>query len=174
MQSIIAQNINLFLTLIEKGNLSEVKENLPELLDRYPNEAGVLYIQALVNDDGEEAINQFRTIIDKFPESEFAVDCEMKIGEYLFARGLYSQSSIQFKKTIYKYPKGDHHQRAMDLMVNSYMTTGESDSARVALKTMKQLYPSLKFDHYGFEGMDKYCKTNIAEQIVTYVKYKLG
>ena len=26
----------------------------------------------------------------------------------------------------------------------------------------------------GFEGMDKYCKTNIAEQIVTYVKYKLG
>ena len=26
----------------------------------------------------------------------------------------------------------------------------------------------------GFEGMDKFCKTNIAEQIVTYVKYKLG
>jgi gamma-F420-2:alpha-L-glutamate ligase len=26
----------------------------------------------------------------------------------------------------------------------------------------------------GFEGMDKYCKTNIAEQIVTYVKHKIG
>ena len=26
----------------------------------------------------------------------------------------------------------------------------------------------------GFEGMDRFCKTNIAEQIVTYVKYKLG
>ena len=26
----------------------------------------------------------------------------------------------------------------------------------------------------GFEGMDIYCNTNIAEQIVTYVKYKLG
>ena len=26
----------------------------------------------------------------------------------------------------------------------------------------------------GFEGMDKYTKTNIAEQIVTYVKYKIG
>ena len=26
----------------------------------------------------------------------------------------------------------------------------------------------------GFEGMDNFCKTNIAEQIVTYVKYKLG
>ena len=26
----------------------------------------------------------------------------------------------------------------------------------------------------GFEGMDRFCKTNIAEQIVTYVKYKIG
>ena len=26
----------------------------------------------------------------------------------------------------------------------------------------------------GFEGMDKYCKTNVAEQIVTYVKHKIG
>ena len=26
----------------------------------------------------------------------------------------------------------------------------------------------------GFEGMDKYCKTNIAEHIVTYVKHKIG
>jgi len=26
----------------------------------------------------------------------------------------------------------------------------------------------------GFKGMDEYCKTNIAEQIVTYVKHKIG
>ena len=26
----------------------------------------------------------------------------------------------------------------------------------------------------GFEGMDKFCKTNVAEQIVTYVKHKIG
>jgi gamma-F420-2:alpha-L-glutamate ligase len=26
----------------------------------------------------------------------------------------------------------------------------------------------------GFEGMDKFCKTNIAEKIVTYVKHKIG
>ena len=26
----------------------------------------------------------------------------------------------------------------------------------------------------GFEGMDKYCKTNIAEQIVNFVKYKIS
>ena len=153
-QILIAQNIGLYLTLIEKGRIEEVKDNLPELLDRYPDQAGVYYLQALVNDDGDSSLEQFRGIIKKFPQSEFAAESEMKIGEYLFARGLYSQSSVQFKSTIYKYPNSQHHQRAMDLMVNSYMATGESDSARIALKTIKQLYPSLKFDHYGLEGMD--------------------
>ena len=151
---ITAQNIGLYLTLIEKGRLDEVKDNLPELLDRYPEEAGVYYLQVLVNDDGDSSLEQFRAIIDKFPQSEFAAQSEMKIGEYLFARGLYSQSSVQFKKTIYKYPNGSHHQRAMDLMVNGYLATGERDSAKVSLKTIKQLYPSLKFDYYGFEGLD--------------------
>ena len=54
------------------------------------------------------------------------------------------------------------------------------------LKKMKEMdNPSEVFDNGGyqicevnsspgFEGMDKYCKTNIAEKIVTFVKYKLG
>ena len=45
-QILIAQNIGLYLTLIEKGRIKEVKDNLPELLDRYPDEAGVYYLQA--------------------------------------------------------------------------------------------------------------------------------
>ena len=86
--SIYPQNINLYLTLLEKGRTQEVKENLPELLDRYPDEAGVYYIQALINEDGDSSIDQFQKIIMNFPSSQFAAKSEMKIGEYFFARGL--------------------------------------------------------------------------------------
>ena len=123
--SIYSQNINLYLTLLEKGQIQEVKENLPELLDRYPNEAGVYYIQALVNQDGDSSINQFQNIISNFANSEFAAKSEMKIAEYFFARGLYSQASTQLKKIIYKYVDANDHQRALDLMINSYMATGQ-------------------------------------------------
>ena len=153
--SIYPQNINLYLTLLEKGRTEEVKENLPELLDRYPDEAGVYYIEALVNEDGDSSIEQFQKIIMNFPSSQFAAKSEMKIGEYFFARGLYSQASTQLKKLIYKYLDSKDHQRALDLMVNSYMATGEEDSAKVALRIIKQLYPSLKFDKYGIDVIDK-------------------
>ena len=153
--SIYPQNINLYLTLLEKGRTQEVKENLPELLDRYPDEAGVYYIEALVNEDGDSSIEQFQKIIMNFPSSQFAAKSEMKIGEYFFARGLYTQASTQLKKLIYKYVDSKNHQRALDLMVNSYMATGEEDSAKVALRIIKQLYPSLKFDKYGIDVIDK-------------------
>ena len=153
--SIYSQNINLYITLLEKGKIQEVKDNLPELLDRYSDEAGVYYIQALVNEDGDSSINQFENIIMKFPNSQFAAKSEMKIGEYFFARGLYSQASTQLKKLIYKYVDAKDHQRALDLMINSYMATGEEDSAKVALRMIKQLYPSLKFDKYGIDVIDK-------------------
>ena len=115
----ISQNLNLYLTLIEKGRYDEVRENIPDLLSRYPNEPGVRYIQALINNDGDASLEQYRSVIENFPDSEFASQSSMKIGEYLFARGLYSQASTQLKKTIYDYPKSDSHQRALDLMVNS-------------------------------------------------------
>jgi len=153
--SIYPQNINLYLTLLEKGRTQEVKDNLSELLDRYPDEAGVYYIEALVNEDGDSSIDQFQKIIMNFPSSQFAAKSEMKIGEYFFARGLYTQASTQLKKLIYKYVDSKDHQRALDLMVNSYMATGEEDSAKVALRIIKQLYPSLKFDKYGIDAIDK-------------------
>ena len=152
---IYPQNINLYLTLIEEGRIEEVNDNLPELLDRYTDEAGVYYLQALVNQDGDLSIKQFQNIIKNFPNSQFAAKSEMKIGEYFFARGLYSQASSQLKKVIYKYVDSKEHQRALDLMINSYMATGEEDSARVALKMIKNIYPKLIIDKYGIILIDK-------------------
>jgi len=148
---ICAQNINLYLTLIQKGRYEEVMENLPDLLSRYPKDPGVYYIQALINKDGDSSLSQYQNLIDNYPDSDYASMSAMKIGEYLFARGLYSQASIHLKQTIFDFPKGGNHQRAMDLMVNSYIATGEEDSAKVSLRLIKSLYPSLNYNKYGLD-----------------------
>ena len=149
-----AQNIDLYIALLEKGKISEVKENLPELIERYPRDPGIFFLKGLISSDAEEALLNYQNLIRDFPNSEYASLSEMKIGEYLFARGLYSQASIQFKKTIINYPIGDHHQRALDLMVNSYQASGENDSVRISLINIKDLYPKLDFNKYGVNGLN--------------------
>ena len=149
-----AQNIDLYITLLEKGKISEVKENLPELIERYPRDPGIFFLKGLISSDADEALLNYQTLISEFPNSDYASLSQMKIGEYLFARGLYSQASIQFKKTIINYPIGDHHQRALDLMVNSYQASGENDSVRISLINIKDLYPRLDFNKYGVNGLN--------------------
>ncbi len=149
-----AQNIDLYITLIEKGKMSEVKESLPELMERYPKYPGVLFLKGLVSSDADEALLIYQSLIGEFPNSDYASLSEMKLGEYLFARGLYSQASIQFKKKILNYPHSNDHQRALDLMVNSYRAIGETDSIRISLIKIKDLYPKLNFKKYGVKGLN--------------------
>ena len=149
-----AQNIDLYITLIEKGKMSEVKESLPELMERYPKDPGVLFLKGLVSSDADEALLIYQSLIGEFPNSDYASLSEMKLGEYLFARGLYSQASIQFKKKIVNYPHSNDHQRALDLMVNSYRAIGETDSLRISLLKIKDLYPKLNFKKYGVKGLN--------------------
>ena len=61
---VLAQNIPLYLTLVEKGEIQEVRESLPNLLSRYPNEPGVYYLEALINISGDESIAQYQRLIN--------------------------------------------------------------------------------------------------------------
>ena len=149
-----SQNIDFYLTLIEKGKINEVRNNLSELFERYPENAGVYFLDALITDNGDSSVLKYEGIIEKYPNTKFASLSLMRIGEYLFARGLYSQASSRFKNALINYPEGDHHQRAMDLMVDSYFATGHSDSAKISLINIKNFYPSLNYDKYGIKGLD--------------------
>ena len=40
-----SQNVELYISLINEGKVDGVKENLPELLSKYPSDPGVLYLK---------------------------------------------------------------------------------------------------------------------------------
>ncbi|MEE8336299.1 MAG: SPOR domain-containing protein [Candidatus Neomarinimicrobiota bacterium] len=175
---ISAQDINLYLSLLERGHIREVQDNIPELLSRYPYNPGIKYIQALVTLKGDSSYTLYREIIDEYPNSSYASEAALKIGEYLFARGLYSQSSTQLKEYLFVYPRAAHHQRALDLMVNSLQATGEETEAVKILKKLKQIYPGLDYNKYGLSGLGtsageaKLVKLD-PEKTITRIKAKL-
>jgi hypothetical protein len=123
-----AQDVDTYLAMIRDGRVSQVRESLPDLLDRYPNHDGVLYLKAVVEMDGEAAVEQFRYLVERFPNSPYADDAGLRIGEYLYSRGLYTQASMQLKDLLIRYPGSDDRSRAVDLMVKSFEATGELDS----------------------------------------------
>ena len=121
---LISQNVGLYFSLIEEGELDGVKENLPELLSKYPKDPGVLFLKAALTDDGESALKQYRYILENYPKSLYAPKAAMKIGEYFYARGLYTQCASLLKNIPIKYPRYPQIQRLTDLMINSFKLKG--------------------------------------------------
>ena len=67
-----AQDINKYLNIIQQGGAKEVRKMLPELISRYPNDPGVLYLKALTTLEGESALEQYQELVVKYPGSDYA------------------------------------------------------------------------------------------------------
>lgn len=158
---IYSQTFDRYFDLLEQGRLQEVRDQLPELRSKYPYEPAVPFLYILLNTDGDSTIIELRDFILKFPDSEYTDDAEMKIGEYLYSRGLYSQASQQLKKIPIRYTNSDHFQRAVDLLTSSFNATGETDSAQFYVSRAKSIRSDLKVDHYSF---------NVSQPRVSYKK----
>ena len=140
------QNIDLYLSLIEEGKVEGVKENLPELSSKYPNNPGVIYLKAILTQDGNSAIKLYQDLLKKHPDSKYASYSAMKIGEYFYARGLYTQAATLLKNIPIKYPRFVDIQRVTNLMVNSFNAIGEADSARYYALIINSMFPNIDIE----------------------------
>ena len=146
---LISQNVDMYLSLIHEGQHDAVKEKLPDLMTKYPNDPGVMYLRALLTKDGMKSLDMYNLILDKFPESYYASDASVKIGEYFYSRGLYTQACKQLCNVPRKYPRYGDMQRVIDLMVSSFQAVGQIDSARYYISIYQGMFPYLDIDKYG-------------------------
>ncbi len=151
----IGQNIDLYLSLIDEGKTEGVIEILPELISKYPNNAGVIYIKALMTENGKAATSIYNEIIKKYPDTIFAPYSMMKISEYLYAKGLYTQAAHLLKNIPIKYPRFADVQRATNMMVNSFNAIGEADSARYYALIIKSMFPKVDIVIDNFDEENK-------------------
>jgi tetratricopeptide (TPR) repeat protein len=96
------------LDLIKEGNIDQARSELTTLLERYPQNPGVLYLQGVLTIDGGEAIRTFQNLADNFPKSEWADDALFKIYQYYYALGLYKTADQKLDKLRRDYPQSPY------------------------------------------------------------------
>ena len=146
-----SQNIDMYISLIHEGQSEGVKDNLPELISKYPNDPGVIYLQALLTVNGMKSLELYSKLIEKFPESKYSGEASVKIGEYFYARGLYSQAGRQLCSIPRKYPRLSNMQVIIDMMVSSFRAIGEEDSVKYYSSIYQSMFPNLDISKYGIK-----------------------
>lgn len=97
-------NIESYITMIEGGQAEQVRAELPNLLNQYPNNPGVLYLQAMLTTDGAEAVRLYQNIVDKYPANEWADDALYRVYKFYYAIGLYRTAEIKLNQLRANYP----------------------------------------------------------------------
>lgn len=103
-----AQNIDAdvrtYLGKIDKGQSDDVKKALPDLMAKYPNNPGVMYLQGKLTPNGIEAAKLYQGIVDNFPKSEWADDALFSLYQYYYALGLYKTADVKLQQLKHDYP----------------------------------------------------------------------
>lgn len=92
------------LDFIYNGQAERVRIELPNLEKQYPNDGGVLYLDAILTTDGAAAVKKFQTIVDEYPQNDWADDALYKIYQYYYSVGLYKTADQKLDQLKQQYP----------------------------------------------------------------------
>jgi tol-pal system protein YbgF len=96
---------------------------------------------AASNERYQEAIELFKRLLKKYPDSEHAANANYWLGEALFNRGLYDESVLQLHKTIKEFPGARKTPNAYLRQGQAFEKMGDKKSARVIFEQLVEKYP---------------------------------
>jgi tetratricopeptide (TPR) repeat protein len=147
LNTIFTQDIDFFIKSAEEGKIEIALDAIVELEQNYPNHPGVLYLNALLEIDGEKAKNLFKDLYDKHPsDDKYTPLAVMRLGEYYYSTGSYIQASEWLKKMPIYYSRSDRIEDALKLFLNSLIITGKTDTAKHYIRVFERRFPKMDFD----------------------------
>lgn len=107
-------------------------------------------------DKSREAFQDFKVLIQKFPESKYALDArkrmsaildklarrEIYVAQYYMKQGAYLAAANRGKYVLENYPNSTRVENALEVMIESYDQLGLSEMKDDAVKVMRLNYPN--------------------------------
>jgi cell division septation protein DedD len=107
-----APDIQQMVAQVNAGAVDAVREQLPSLVSKYPNNPGVMYLQAMLTREGADAVRTYQGIVDNFPTSEWADDALYKVYQFYYALGLYRTADLKMTQLKTSYPSSPYGSEA--------------------------------------------------------------
>jgi len=153
----------------EADDFASARASARRYLDLYPSDKDAAYAQHLIAlsyydnivDVGrdqavtEQALQALREVVNRYPESDFARDAqlkidltldhlaakEMEIGRYYLKRGHYAAAINRFRVVVEKYQTTSQTPEALHRMVEANLALGLEDEALASAAVLGHNYP---------------------------------
>lgn len=114
----LAQNaiVNEFLQQYSQGRMDEVRTALPDLLVEYPTDPGVKLLLAVVLEDADKALELYKEIVQKNPDSQWADDAYWRLVQYYAVRNDVEKAEFELNNFRKRYPTSEFLISATDVV----------------------------------------------------------
>lgn len=104
--SIFAQEVDITAALksIEAGKLSDAENSLQRLKEVNSSHPDVIFLDAILTKNGEESIQKYSVVFEKYPKSKYADVSLFRVFSYYYSLGLYKKAESYFKRLKIDYP----------------------------------------------------------------------
>ena len=133
-----------YLKAIENGNIGQAKEALVDLKEKNPNDPSVMFLDAVLKENGQEAVVIYQDIVDNYPKSKYADAALYRIFSYYYALGLYETSQEKLKQLKTSYPTSPYIQVA-----EQNLSTLEKSDIQETENTVEETIPKVE-ENYKF------------------------
>lgn len=99
------RDLHALLAQARAGERAEVRALLPALKKSHPDKAGVLFIEAVCEEDAEKAVDLYQRIVDEYASSPWADDALNRLAQYSYAVGAYRTARSYTEKLAKDYPQ---------------------------------------------------------------------
>jgi tetratricopeptide (TPR) repeat protein len=105
-----AQEIDIvpYLKQIEQGEADKVKKILPQLKSENTSSPSIIFLEAVLSEDGEKSLSLYNQIISLHPKSRYADAALYRAYSFHFASEDYETAKKYFKRLIDDYPESPY------------------------------------------------------------------
>ncbi len=101
-------NIVPYLKQIERGDLRDAKDGLLQLKNKNPNDPSVMFLDGVLTQNARDAVEIYKTIINKYPGSKYADAALYRIYTYYYALGSYDTANSYLERLRAGYPSSPY------------------------------------------------------------------
>jgi len=133
-----------YLKAIENGNIGQAKEALFDLKEKNPADPSVMFLDAVLKENGQEAVVIYQDIVDNYPRSKYADAALYRIFSYYYALGLYETAQEKLKQLKTSYPTSPYIQVA-DQNLSALEKSEVKEQKNVVEETKPKVEEDYKF-----------------------------
>lgn len=101
-------DITQALQLIENGNIKSAETILGDLKTKNPGNPSVIFLDAVLTKEGDEALKKYSTILEKYPASKYAGAALYRIFSYYYSLGYYKKAEAYLNRLKKEFPESPY------------------------------------------------------------------